>query len=529
MRNVERILRDEMASVGAQEFHLATLHPAEAWRASGRWDTVDETMFRLHDRRGGDYCLALTHEEIFTAIAANELQSYRQLPQRWYQIGLKFRDEPRPKGGLLRVREFHMKDAYSFDHDAIGLDRAFEDMRAAYKRIFARCGVDALGAEAFSGAMGGHTSIEFVVATPAGEDQVLHCAACGYVANLEVARSRVVPVVDTPDSENSRVFATPGVVTIEALTAAPYNVAAVQQLKTLVYVADDAPVVAVVRGDHTLNEAKLQVASDATRVRPAQPDEIFRLMGAHPGSLGAANFDACTVLVDATLADRTNMVTGANRDGFHLAGVNVRRDLLTGPHARVADLRTAAAGDDCPRCDGALDSFTALEVGHIFKLGTRYSEPLDARVLDANGDRVPLVMGSYGIGVERLLAAVVEQHHDDDGILWPLSVAPFAATVLTLGQEPELARVADTVTAALDAARVETLYDDRDERAGVKFKDADLIGIPLRIAVGRRGLASGTVEWKLRAQREVEDVPIEDVARRAAALLRPPAGSTLGR
>jgi prolyl-tRNA synthetase len=517
LAKLEAILHHEMQATGGQEFLLPSLHPAELWRASGRWDEIDETMFRLQDRRGRDYCLAMTHEEVFTAIARAELRSYRQLPQCWYQIGLKFRDEPRPKGGLLRVREFHMKDAYSFDLDLAGLDAAFARMRAAYERIFVRCGLEALPAEAFSGAMGGKESIEFVVRTPAGEDEVVHCPNCGYVANVEVARSRIAPLVDSPGVLEE--FATPGVVTIDALAAVPYSVASHRQLKTLVYVVDGKPIAAVVRGDHTLNEAKLQAATGAAQVRPAQVDEVFGLMGAHPGSLGSVHFAAAEVFVDSALPGRSNMVTGANRDGFHLSGVDVDRDVLSGEHARVADLRVANAGERCPACDGTLDSFAALEIGHIFKLGTRYSERLGATVLDGGGNEVPLVMGSYGIGLERLLAAAIEQHHDADGIIWPTALAPFSATVLTLGGEPELAALANDVIAQLSALGLDVLYDDRDERPGVKFKDADLIGIPIRVAVGRRGLADRTVEWKLRASPASVSIPVEEVGRRAASIV----------
>ncbi len=406
------------------------MHPAELWQSSGRWDTIDETMFRLRDRRGGDYCLAMTHEEIFTAIARSELRSYRQLPQCWYQIGLKFRDEPRPKSGLLRLREFHMKDAYSFDLDFAGLDAAFERMRTAYERIYARCGVEALPAEAFSGAMGGRESID-------------------------------------------------------ALARAPHGIAADRQLKTLVHVADDRSVIAVLRGDHTLNEAKLQLASGAGSIRPAETDEVVALMGAHPGSLGAVGVDAALVLVDSAVEDRGGMVTGANRDGFQLRGVAVQ--------CRMADLRVVGAGERCPHCSAQMESFAALEVGHIFKLGTRYSERMGAFVLTSDGSSVPVVMASYGIGLERLLAAVVEAHHDEHGILWPATLSPYDVEVLTLGDEPELAVLADTAIAHLLATGLDVLYD---ERPGVKFKDADLIGIPLRIGIGKRALATNSVEWK---------------------------------
>jgi prolyl-tRNA synthetase len=515
LAKVEQIIREEMERIGAQEFHLPALHPAELWKESGRWEVMGDNMFRLKDRKGGDHCLGMTHEEIFTAIARDELRSYRQLPQVWYQIQAKFRDEPRPKSGLLRVRQFTMKDAYSFDLDRAGLDRSYEDQRVAYERIFTRCGLRFVAVQAHSGAMGGSESSEFMVRTDAGEDDVAACPACRYAANTETATSRLPAEADQPWGGAPERFATPGVVTIEALQRQPYGVGARRQLKTLVYLADGKPVVAVVRGDQELNEAKLQTATGAVEVRPAHPEEIPPLMGAQAGSLGAVAFTRAPVLVDRSLEGRTNMVTGANQDGFHLKGVDVRRDVLA--HGKLADLRTVQPGEGCPRCDGTLDVFKALEVGHIFKLGTKYSVSMKASVLSADGSEVPIVMGSYGIGVERIMAAAVELHHDPDGIIWPLAIAPFHATVLTLGREPELAEAAEQVVAALSAAGVEVLYDDRDERAGVKFKDADLIGIPLRIAVGKKGLAEGKVEWKVRGTRDVELIPLGEVAARAAA------------
>jgi prolyl-tRNA synthetase len=517
LAKVEQIIREEMEAIGAQEFYLPALHPAEVWKESGRWEVMGDNMFRLKDRKGGDYCLGMTHEEIFTAIARDELRSYRQLPQVWYQIQTKFRDEPRPKSGLLRVRQFTMKDAYSFDVDVAGLDKSYEDQRRAYERIFTRCGLDFVAVQAHSGAMGGRESSEFMVRTEAGEDLVAACPKCRYAANTETATSRLPAEADAPSLEKPEKFATPGVVTIEALERKPYGVPAQRQLKTLVYMADDKPVVAVVRGDQELNEAKLQTATGAQVIRPAHPEEIAPLMGAKPGSLGAVGFTKALVLVDPSLEARTDMVTGANEDGFHLRGVDVKRDLL--PHARLAELRTVKAGEGCPRCDGVLDVFKALEVGHIFKLGTKYSESMKATVLTAEGKQAPIVMGSYGIGVERIMAAAIELHNDDNGIIWPLSIAPFHATVLTLGPEPELARAAEQVVKALADAGVEVLYDDREDRAGVKFKDADLIGIPIRIAVGKKGLADGKVEWKLRGGKAVELVPVAEVAAKAAALL----------
>jgi prolyl-tRNA synthetase len=527
LARIEQIIREEMDAIGGQEFHLPALHPAEVWKESGRWDVMGDNMFRLKDRKGADYCLGMTHEEIFTAIARNELRSYRQLPQVWYQLQTKFRDEPRPKSGLLRVRQFTMKDAYSFDVDAAGLDRSYEDQRRAYERIFTRCGLEFVGVQAHSGAMGGTASQEFMVRTGAGEDDVTACPRCRYAANLEAARSRgpAVPAQRGVALDSPQRFATPGVRTIAQLAAAPYRRPEAMQLKTLVYVGDGAPLVAVIRGDDDLNEAKLQTASGAVTVRPARPEEIRPLMGAGPGSLGAVGFSRARVLVDESLQDATAMVTGANEDDVHLEGVDVKRDILA--HGALADLRSVKAGEGCPRCDGTLEVFKALEVGHIFKLGTKYSASMKAHVLLADRTEVPIMMGSYGIGVERILAATVELHHDDAGIIWPFSIAPFHATVLTLGDEPELARAAEEVITALTQAGMDVLYDDRDERAGVKLKDSDLIGIPLRLAVGKRGLAEGKVEWKLRRSKSVELLPVDEVERKAAELLKAELGNAL--
>jgi prolyl-tRNA synthetase len=517
LARVEAIVREEMDAIGGQEFHLPALHPAEPWKESGRWTVMGENMFRLKDRKGGDYCLGMTHEEIFTAIARDELRSYRQLPQVWYQIQTKFRDEPRPKSGLLRVRQFTMKDAYSFDVDQAGLDLRYEDQRRAYERIFTRCGLDFVAVQAHSGAMGGSGSQEFMVRTDAGEDLVAACPRCRYAANTETATSRIPAEADGAGLGVPERFATPGVLTIDALAAPPYGVPGRRQLKTLVYVVDERPVLAVVRGDQELNEAKLQTATGGAVLRPAHPEEIPALMGARAGSLGAVRFRKAPVYVDLSLAERRAMVTGANEDGFHLRGVDVKRDLLG--HGKLADLRTVQAGEGCPRCDGTLDVFKALEVGHIFKLGTKYSDSMKATVLKADGTETPIVMGSYGIGVERIMAAAIELHHDQDGIVWPVSIAPYRATVLTLGREPELAKAAEEVLAALERAGVDALYDDRDERAGVKFKDADLLGVPIRVAVGKKGLAEGKVEWKRRGTKEVELVPVGEVAAKAAALV----------
>jgi len=515
---IQAIIREEMEAIGAQEFFLPALHPREIWEESGRWSVMGENMFRLKDRKGGDYCLGMTHEEIFTYIARNEIRSYRDLPQIWYQIQTKFRDEPRPKSGLLRVREFTMKDAYSFDVDEAGLDVAYEKHRKAYYRIFSRCGLSVVGVEAHSGVMGGTTSMEFMVRTDAGEDRLAVCPSCRYAANVEKATSRIPKVEDGPGLPAPEAFPTPGVRTIEDLEKPPYEVPAGRQLKTLVYIADGRPVIAVVRGDQELNEAKLQTATGAQEIRPAHEEEIVALLGARPGSLGGVGTQGKEIYVDLSLAGRRDMVTGANRDGYHLRGVDVDRDLA---HARLADLRTVQAGEGCPRCDGTLELWKGLEVGHIFKQGTRYSETMGATVLDAEGRAVPIVMGAYGIGVERILAAAVELHHDDDGIIWPITIAPYHVALLCLQpREEDVLRAAEDLYRKLTDAGIEVLYDDRDERPGVKFKDADLIGLPIRIAVGKKALADGAVEFKLRRDREATTIPLAEVVDRVREAMR---------
>ena len=517
------VVREEMNAIGGQEFYLPALNPREVWEESGRWSVMGDNMFRLKDRKGADLCLAMTHEEIFTVLARAELRSYRQLPQTWYQIQTKFRDEPRPKSGLLRVRQFTMKDSYSFDKDKAGLDVAFESHRLAYARIFGRCGLKTIQVDAHSGAMGGSGSTEFMVPTDAGEDLIASCEACGYAANTEKASSRV----ETPNTyaeagatAGLEKFATPGVVTIEALSRPPHGVKADQQLKTLIYMADEKPVIAIVRGDDQLNEAKLQTASGAQVLRPAHAEEIPKLLGARPGSLGGVGLGEkkLPIFIDARLAGLSGLVTGANEDGFHLRHVSVPRDLA---YAVSADLRTVNAGEGCPSCGKPLVVGKALEVGHIFKLGTRYSESMGARVLDEAGKEQPIVMGSYGIGVERILAAAIELHHDQDGCKWPMSVAPFHVALLPLQmQDAPVREAAEKLYQDLTAAGVEVLLDDRDERAGVKFKDADLIGIPVRIAVGKKGLAEGKIEWKIRGTKDFELVAIAEVVARATAAVR---------
>jgi len=505
---VIEVIRDEMARIGAQEFRLPAMHPAEIWRRTGRWDSMGEEMFRLRDRKGVDLALGMTHEEVFTTLA-RELNSYRELPQLWYQFQTKFRDEPRPKAGLMRTREFTMKDSYSFDLDRAGLDRSFDLHHDAYRRIFDRLGIPAVAVQASSGAMGGSASVEFMCPAPTGEDQVVDCPACGYAANLEKATSRLDPPTDAAGSAAPQAFDTPGVRTIDDL-AVRFAAPADRQIKTLVYVLDGQLTLVLLRGDHPLNEQKLADATGAAQLRAAAADEIRAALGAAPGSLGAVGVAAeLPVIADEALRGRRDMFTGANVDGVHLRGVDVDRDITVGSWA---DLREVAAGQPCVACGQPLRVRRAIEVGHIFKLGQRYSEALDASVLDPAGSRIPVVMGSYGIGVERAMAAIVESHHDAKGIVWPAAVAPFeVAVVVAQVDDGPVAETGERIYQWLRDERVDVVIDDRAERAGVKFRDVELVGIPLRVTVGKRSLAEGVVEVTDRATGETVRVPVDEV------------------
>jgi prolyl-tRNA synthetase len=501
------IIRQEMNAIGAQELLLPTMHPEETWRRSGRWDTWADTMFRVTDHKGAVNVLSATHEEIF-AILAQELNTYKQLPQAWYQFQTKFRDEPRPRAGLLRVREFTMKDSYTFDLTPAGLDAAFDRHRAAYLRIFDRLDIPVIPVEASSGAMGGTDSTEFMCPSDAGEDLVAYCPACNYAANVEKATSRLTPVEDGPGLPAPERFDTPGVRTIEDL-ATGYDAPADRQIKTLVYLLDGKLTLVLMRGDHTLNEQKLADATGAAELRPARPDEIAEALGAQPGSLGAVAVTALPVIVDEALRGRRDMVTGANVDDVHLRGVEVERDISVGSWA---DLREVVAGEPCPNCGEPLELLPALEVGHIFKLGYKFTKAFGVTVLDASGERVHPIMGSYGIGVERAMAAIVECHHDERGIIWPVAVAPFTVVVtVAQSEDPESAKAGESVYEQLAAAGIEVIIDDRAERAGVKFRDAEITGIPFRVTVGKRGLADGTVEVTERATGETVKVAIGDI------------------
>ncbi len=514
---VMRILREEMNRIGGQEFYLPALHPAELWQESGRWSAIGEDMFRLKDRKGADMCLGMTHEEVFTSIARNEIRSYKQLPQVWYQIQIKFRDEPRPKSGLMRLRTFIMKDAYTFDVDRAGLDRSFIDQREAYKRIFSRCGIQFSIVEASSGAMGGSESSEFVAKTDAGEDLIATCSNCGYAANVEKATSRLPEIEDDAGPDAPEEFPTPGVRTIEDLARTPYLVPANRQIKSLVVIAtidgEPRPVLALLRGDHQLHEVKLTDALGATASRAAQPEEIRELLGASAGSLGGVQAKQTApklfIIADLGLRDRRNMTTGANKDDHHIRGVNIERDIEVD---QWADLRTVTSSEACPRCEaGVLEVYKAMEIGHIFKLGTKYSESMGATVLTQDGKPVPIVMGSYGIGVERIITAAVEQNYDENGIIWPKALTPFDVVVtITNVKDERLRQAGDQLYQDLQHAGLDALLDDRDERAGVKFKDADLIGIPYRITLGKK-ITDGVVELFDRRTKQSEDLNLTEI------------------
>jgi prolyl-tRNA synthetase len=533
------IVRQEMDRIG-QEFYLPALHPREIWEASGRWGLMGDNLFRLKDRKGADLALGMTEEEVMTSIALKELRSYKQLPQIWYQIAPKFRDELRPKSGLLRVRQFMMKDAYSFDLDAAGLDLSYKKHYATYCRIFDRCGLKYMVVEADSGAMGGKESHEFMVRTPAGEDQIVSCDGCNYAANMEKANSRLEAVADLAAEGDGRPLEvhTPGQKTI-ADVAKFLGVSPQNKIKTLALMAEEMEasgktkaraIVVLMRGDHQLNEAKLNGAV-GTATRPMEESEIKALFKSPAGYLGPTGIDwekdwkkdakkdagKPVLLADQAIEGRTNLIAGANKENYHLKNLTPGKDFH--PTA-YADLRAVTAGEACPNCGKALRIDTAVEVGHIFKLGYRYSESMGARVLDKNGKEVTPIMGSYGIGIERILTAAVEQGNDENGFWLPPTIAPFEIVVAPVNVKDESVRAAaEDLAQRLEAAGYDVLLDDRDERPGVKFKDADLVGIPFRITVGRK-VTEGTVELVLRSTREVRDVRITAIVETFEELLR---------
>ncbi|MBO0822031.1 MAG: proline--tRNA ligase, partial [Nocardiopsaceae bacterium] len=460
-----------------------------------------------------DLVLAMTHEENATSLA-EELSSYRQLPQMWYQFQTKLRDEARPKAGLMRTREFTMKDSYSFDVDADGLDRSFELHKSAYIRAYERLGIPAIPAEASNGSMGGSGSIEFICPSETGEDDIIHCPSCGYAANVEAAVS-TLPAADADadaaaSADAPERFGTPGVRTIEDL-ASRHGAPGDRQVKTLVYLLNGQLTLVLLRGDHALEEQKLTDATGAPDARPAEAEEIFAALGAHPGSLGAVGVTDLPIVADLALQGRRGLVTGANTDDVHVRGVDVARDIAVG---QWADLRAVAAGETCVRCGSPLEVIKGIEVGHIFKLGYKYTDAFDLSVSGPDGKPVRPIMGCYGIGVERAMAACIEIHHDQKGITWPVAVAPFEAVVVVAQQnDAATAEKGEQVYEQLAGAGVDVIIDDREVRAGVKFSDAELVGIPFRITVGKRGVAAGTAEVTDRATGETVELPFGQVAK----------------
>ncbi len=537
LRKVERIVREEMDRAGGIEVLMPALQPPEIWEQSGRAETAKDVLFKVKDSSNRLWFLSPTAEEVITTLAANEINSYRQLPKNFYQVSVKFRDEIRPRFGLMRAKEFIMKDAYSFDATDEAAMASYRKMYDAYTRIFERCGLKAFPVEADTGVIGGNYSHEFMVPAETGENEVAFCEACGYAANLEKATSGIPRTAAREVGPAIEKFATPGVVTIEALSKAPYSVPANRQIKTLVYIADSQPVLVLVRGDDQLNETKFAARTGAVQVRPATSEECMATLGAHPGSLGAvaatlehraltrlddpapkpagSETSALKVIADERLRGANDMTTGANEDGFHFRHVSIERDIKV---SEWHDLRTVTAGEPCVKCGKPLKLRRAIEVGHVFKLGTKYSEKLGANFLDEAGIRKPAVMGCYGIGITRTLQAVIEQGNDKDGVVWPLSVAPYQICITPLAVAPDspAMQLAEKIYAELTAQGVDVILDDRDERPGVKFKDADLVGFPIRVSIGEKSLAKGEVEIKPRSG-PVQAVKTDDAA---AAVLR---------
>ena len=518
LHKVERIIREEMDRADAIEVLMPTLQPPEIWQQSGRYQTAADVLYKVRDRAKKEWLLSPTAEEVITTLAAGELNSYRQMPVNFYQVSIKFRDEIRPRFGLMRAKEFIMKDAYSFDATDEGAMASYRKMYDAYKRIFDRCGLQNFPVEADTGVIGGNYSHEFMVPAETGENDVVFCEGCGYAANIEKASSGIPKTAARDIGAAVEKFATPGVVTIEALSKAPYSVPANRQIKTLIYMTDTQPVIVLIRGDDQLNEAKLAGVIGTTVFRPAEAQEIFDALGAHPGSLGAVGVSKFAVYADERLRGANDMTTGANEDGFHFKNVSIERDLTV---KRWADLRTVTAGEPCAKCGKSLKIRRAIEVGHVFKLGTKYSEALNATFLAEDGQRRHCIMGCYGIGVTRTLQAVIEQSNDKDGIVWPVSVAPYTVCITPLGVAPESAtmQLAEKIYADLTARGVDVILDDRDERPGVKFKDSELVGFPIRIGIGEKSLAKGEVEIKPRTGALIP-VKTEEAVERVLALIQ---------
>lgn len=511
LRKVERIVREELDRAGCQEVWLPGVVPAELWQESGRWAKYGKELLRIKDRHDREFCLGPTHEEAIVDLVRQDLRSYRELPKNFYQISSKFRDEVRPRFGLMRGREFLMKDGYSFHASYEDLDREYENMRNAYTRVFERSGLNFRIVEADTGAIGGSSSHEFTVLADAGEDAIASCNTCSYTANLEKAEARATdPVPGAPEKSKPVEVHTPGLKSVEEV-AAFLKMTPHEKIKTMIYETDKGPVIALVRGDDTVNEIKLKNACKADWVLLASDTVVKEITGAPPGFAGPVGLRKnAPVYADYTVKTLVDAGCGANREDYHLIGVNPGRDFE--PTAYV-ELRTVRADDACPRCQsGRLDVLRGIEVGHIFKLGTRYSEPMNLTYLAENGDRHTVIMGTYGIGVSRTLQAAVEQNHDKDGIIFPPAIAPFDIHLVCINaNQPEVVQVADRMYDLLLKMGVEVLYDDRDERPGIKFKDADLLGLPIRMSVGAKGLKDGNIEFRDRKTGKTDMVPLAQV------------------
>ena len=505
LKNVENIVREEMDATGAQEFLASAMLPAELWQESGRWDVYGAEMFRLKDRNNRDFCLGPTHEEVFTDIARNEIKSYKQLPVNLYQIQTKYRDERRPRFGVMRSREFIMKDAYSFDKDQEGLDISYNKMHDAYVKIFNRCGLDAKCVQADSGAIGGANSAEFMVKSEVGEDDIVFCNCCDYAANIEKAPS-TPELQEKEELKELKKVETPNSKTIEDLVKF-FNTTEKKFAKTLIFNADDKLVAVMVRGDREVNEVKVSNAlGGVINLNMATPEEVYKATSAAVGFAGPIGLKVDTLLVDKEVENMYNFIVGANETGYHLENVNYKRDF----EGIVGDYRNITAGEKCPECGGEVTIARGTEVGHIFKLGTKYSESMNAKFIDENGKEKPFIMGCYGIGVTRTLASIIEQHNDENGIIWPLSVAPYHVSVIPVNiKDEEQMKVAEEIYSNLKSMGVDAIIDDRNERAGVKFKDSELIGIPMRVTVGKK-ITTGEIEFKLRTG-ENEVIKIEEV------------------
>jgi len=519
IKKIEQIVREEMDRQGAQELLMPIIQPAEIWKESGRWDVYGPELFRLKDRHNRDFALGPTHEEIITVLVRNEVNSYKQLPLLLYQIQNKYRDEKRPRFGLMRGREFIMKDLYSFDRDEEGLDISYKKMYEAYTRVFQRCGLTFRPVEADSGAIGGTDTHEFMVLADAGEATVLFCAdeKCGYAANVEKASVPVKEALEEGQPKPLSEVDTPGAKSIEEVSSF-LGVPSRLLLKTLIYRTESGLVAAVLRGDRDVNEVKLQNACGAIRLELAEAEEVKRAAGVSPGFVGPVGLKGVKIVADPEVMIMTNAVCGANVEGKHYVNVNPGRDFAPGA---VRDIRTVKAGEPCPRCGKPLVEAKGIEVGQIFKLGDKYSRVLNASFLDESGHSRPVIMGCYGIGITRTMAAAIEQNHDSDGIIWPAAIAPFHVVVIPVNvKDSGQFALASEIYEELTNGGLEVVLDDRQERTGVKFKDADLIGYPIRVTVGSKSVAEKKAEVRLRRTKETIEVEIDRLLEKLKELLR---------